>query len=172
MKELHLIYDFSDTPIQFKPLLILGLIALLGIYSYFNNKNKKEEGKILFRTMPADKVRNIASIWCIFSIILFSFMSAFMVKIYFHNVKIYRSGLVRQIEGKVCNYHPMPFGGHDTERFDVQNIHFEFADDILSDGGYHIAASRGGVIKPDLYARITYYSNKQKNIILRLEIER
>jgi hypothetical protein len=63
------------------------------------------------------------------------------------------------VEGKPENYHPMPSEGHDEESFDMQGVHFHYSD-YTSGFGYHNAASKGGVIKPNNYYRITYYPDQ------------
>jgi hypothetical protein len=77
------------------------------------------------------------------------------------------------VEGIPENYHPMPKEGHDTERFDIGGVHFEYSDFIHSAPGYNNAASLGGVIFANNYYRLTYYKLKRyqlKNRILRIEI--
>jgi len=65
----------------------------------------------------------------------------------------------------------MPYGGHDTERFDVNGIHFEYSDFMEGDYGYNNAASCGGAIKEGLKVRIGYFNNGNKNVILKLETQ-
>lgn len=72
--------------------------------------------------------------------------------------------------GNVSNYIPMPFNGHANEKFDVENIHFEFSDYDRSDYGYNNTRSHGGVIKDGIYVKIKYVSSQEKNIILKLEV--
>ncbi len=75
------------------------------------------------------------------------------------------------VEGRVENYHPMPAGGHDTERFTVDNVQFEYSDYDLTDYGYNNAASKGGVIREGLYVKIGFINNGNRNLILKLETE-
>ena len=72
------------------------------------------------------------------------------------------------VEGVVENFHPMPKSGHDTERFTVKNVKFEFSDFDLSKGGFNNTSSHGGPIREGLPVRIAYKNGR----ILKLEIKR
>jgi hypothetical protein len=65
----------------------------------------------------------------------------------------------------------MPEGGHDTERFTVNGVAFEYSDYDLNDYGYNNSATKGGAIKEGLFVRIDYFNKGTKNVILRLETE-
>src|SRR5205814_8525495 len=39
-----------------------------------------------------------------------------------------RDGTASVVKGPVQNFHPMPYSGHDTERFTVGNVHFAYTD--------------------------------------------
>ena len=79
--------------------------------------------------------------------------------------QLLKSRKCQMVEGKVENFHPMPASGHDTERFDVKGVHFEYSDFIVS-AGFNNAASHGGPIREGLPVRICYSDGE----ILRLEI--
>jgi hypothetical protein len=72
-----------------------------------------------------------------------------------------REGLFETVEGPVTN---MTEHGR-TESFTVNGRQFSYSYGD-STSGYHTTAGHGGVIRDDLYVRISYYQNK----ILRLEI--
>lgn len=93
------------------------------------------------------------------------------IKDYFKTKQVFDNKLYKIVEGRVCNYHPMPISGHDTERFDVNGIHFAFSDGDISDYGYNNAAINGGAIKDSLYVQISYFYNGTRNVILKLETE-
>lgn len=78
-----------------------------------------------------------------------------------------RSGKCEVVEGRVENFHPMPRGGHDTERFQVDGTPFSYSDYIVS-AGFNNAASHGGPIREGLQVRICH----QSGVILRLEVAR
>ena len=90
---------------------------------------------------------------------------------YSNTKSIYLEKKYQTTEGTVENYHPMPESGHDSERFTVNGVEFEFSDFDLSDYGYNNAASHGGAIKAGIEVRIGYFNNGHKNVILKLETE-
>lgn len=78
------------------------------------------------------------------------------------------SGGAKVVEGVVENFHPMPAGGHDTERFTVEGVPFAYSDFILVPG-FHNTSSHGGPVRAGLRVRI-HYAGERHNI-LKLEIE-
>jgi len=76
-------------------------------------------------------------------------------------------GKCEVVEGRVENFHPMPSGGHDTERFEVNGTHFSYSDFMVT-AGFNNAASHGGPIREGLQVRICH----QSGVILRLEVAR
>ena len=77
------------------------------------------------------------------------------------------SGNCKVIEGVVSDFHPMPFGGHDTERLTVNGVPFSYSDYIVT-AGFHQSASHGGPMREGLPVRICYADGE----ILRLEVRR
>jgi hypothetical protein len=81
------------------------------------------------------------------------------------------------VEGPVEQFHPMPSGGHDTERFDVAGVHFEYSHWIMSQG-FNQDITVGGPIREGLYVRIHYVDVNRPSsatarsyaMIVRLEI--
>ena len=75
------------------------------------------------------------------------------------------------VEGVVENFHPMPQGGHDTDRFDVSGVHFEYGSAGMSQG-FNQDVTVGGPIRAGLYVRIHYVSvgARHDNVIVRREI--
>jgi hypothetical protein len=69
------------------------------------------------------------------------------------------------VEGTVQNFHPMPYGGHSQETFEVDGMPFHYSD---YDGspGFHTTASHGGPIREGLPVRISFAGTT----ILKLEI--
>jgi hypothetical protein len=80
----------------------------------------------------------------------------------------------RVVEGRVENFHPMPSGGHDTERFDVGDVHFEYSHWSVSQG-FNQDVTVGGPIREGLYVRIRYVdrpplaNGRSDTTIVRLE---
>ncbi|MEN2415330.1 hypothetical protein [Flavobacterium mesophilum] len=101
-------------------------------------------------------------------IIIFVFLVILQTKKIYRTYSILNNGL-KSIEGYVTDFHGMPSSGHDTERFKVRNVKFEFSDFDLTDFGYNNAKSKGGVIDENVYIRLKYYQSKDRNVILKLE---
>jgi hypothetical protein len=79
-----------------------------------------------------------------------------------------RMGQAQIVEGTVEDFHPMPFGGHDTERFRVGGVHFAYSDFVVSPGFNH-TSSHGGPIRQGLAVRIHYRGPEDRATILMLE---
>jgi len=79
----------------------------------------------------------------------------------------YVTGNYSVVEGPVEDFHPMPFRGHQDERFRVRAKSFSYSSFDLT-SCFHSAASHGGPIRPGLDVRI-YFTD---GCILRLEIRR
>jgi hypothetical protein len=73
------------------------------------------------------------------------------------------------VEGIVDSFHPMPYGGHDTERFTVDGVHFSYSDYII-DAGFNRTSSHGGPIRAGLRVRIHYSGDSSRARILKLEV--
>ncbi|GBU19797.1 MULTISPECIES: hypothetical protein [Methylobacterium] len=69
------------------------------------------------------------------------------------------------VEGRVARFHPMPYGGHDRERFEVNGVPFSYSDYIVT-GGFNTSASHGGPIREGLPVRICHVDG----LIVRLEV--
>ena len=147
MEQFEIIYDFGILDVIQKSwfLVIPLLIYWIAINKIRNNKNGEEnliQG--LFRQNEGADNRN-AEIIKYVAIIFFAFLLIMQtIKIY-QSYRMLSSGL-KSIEGYVKNFHGMPSSGHDTERFNVKNVKFEFSDFDLSDFGYNNAKSKGGKI--------------------------
>lgn len=75
------------------------------------------------------------------------------------------------IEGKVENFHPMPYEGHDMESFTVKGIYFEYSD-FVSDYGFNNTSSHGGPIKHNgQEVRLFYFNKDGLNHIIKIEIK-
>jgi hypothetical protein len=74
------------------------------------------------------------------------------------------------MEGTVENFYPESKEGH-GEEFTVQDTLFHYSHFEEGRSGYHQTFSYGGVIRQNLYVRITYYYDGDRNAILKLETE-
>lgn len=72
------------------------------------------------------------------------------------------------IEGVVEQFHPMPYTGHDTERFVVGDVHFAYSDFSVT-AGFNHTSSHGGPIHEGLRVRIHYLGDKSEATIVKLE---
>lgn len=99
-----------------------------------------------------------ASLWT-----LIAFTSTFGD--YRNVTEAYRTGNFSTVEGPVENFRPMPYEGHQSECFSVQNERFCYSDYVIQ-GGFNHSASHGGPIREGLPVRVAYYEGQ----ILRLEV--
>ena len=81
--------------------------------------------------------------------------------------QIYREGRSRLVEGKVENFHPMPYTGHDLESFTVNGVKFNYSDYVITPA-FNNTSSHSGPIREGLQVRIHYWNNA----ILKLEVLR
>lgn len=172
MNNLHLVYDFADQLPRVHIMLVPLLFVTIGIGTFiFHKRYVDPNSTSMFGINKRDYGMFFGILFTLISGVMSLFIVPIMVNEYFHTRTIYNNNQYTTIEGRVENYHPMPEGGHDLEKFDVNGIHFEFSDFDLSDYGYNNAASNGGEIKEGLFVRIGYYNKGNKNIILKLETE-
>jgi hypothetical protein len=78
----------------------------------------------------------------------------------------YRRSQFSVVEGRVTNFRPMPYDGHQDECFSVQSQTFCDSDYVVTPG-FNNSASHGGPIHEGLPVRISYVGNT----IVRLEVE-
>lgn len=172
MQYTHIIYDFADRLPRFGSMLTPLLFVVVGIGFYIYHKKFVECSTTSSSGIDKRKYGMVsgiifASLGGLISIVLIPSM----LGEYFKTKSVYDNKQYQTIEGVVENYHPMPAGGHDSERFTVGGVKFEFSDFDARDYGYNNAASHGGVIKEGLQVRIGYFNNGDKNVILKLETE-
>ena len=79
----------------------------------------------------------------------------------------YVTGKYSVVDGPVEDFHPMPFQGHQNERFRVGAKSFSYSSFDLT-SCFHSAASHGGPIRPGLNVRIFF----TEGCILRLDVRR
>jgi hypothetical protein len=94
--------------------------------------------------------------WGILALLIFFVIAATRFKDYSEVKNVLDQKQYSIVEGRVQEYHPMPAGGHDTERFRVGDLYFTMCDFDYGIMGYNHAASHGGVIKSNLYVKIWY----------------
>jgi hypothetical protein len=77
----------------------------------------------------------------------------------------YRHSQFSVVEGRVTNFRPMPYEGHQDECFSVQSKTFCYSDYSVT-AGFNNSASHGGPIRQRLPIRVSYVGNT----IVRLEV--
>ena len=172
MPRLHLVYsadnDYSDltSPIVVGVVFILFLSAVI---AYFLKKQTIITR--LFEMVAGEEAWNLALVGCLFTGVIFWMIATTDVSSFIRSREVYNSDQMLFVEGRVTDYSPMPPAGHADEYFTVKDVGFNFSDYEEGIGGYHNAASHGGVIRPNLYVKIGYYHTDFRNIILKLETE-
>jgi len=82
-----------------------------------------------------------------------------------------QTGVFSIVEGRVEHFQPGSGAqGQPPERFDVQNVKFEYKDNPV-DCGFSQTSGQGGPVKNGLYVKISYIP-RDPNTILRLEIKK
>ncbi len=171
-RSLHTAYSLKS---DFSNLLFLVAALLLSVVFFFLTKlcfkhvyNEDTPSK-RFRVRLISENKHL-------QILAGSFMiSGFLLLInvlsLYNFVSGYLKNPIKIIEGRVDNFIPMALGGHGEESFEVNKIYFHYSKYQLGLWGYSKTMVDGGIIKPDLYVRITYLENDMRNEILKLETE-
>jgi len=170
MKQFDIIYDFGILEVIRKSwFIIIPMFFYWLVVNRLRNEEDKE-GNLIQNLLSQSKSFDTtkAQIIKYALIIIFVFLVILQTKKIYRTYSILNNGL-KSIEGYVTDFHGMPSSGHDTERFKVRNVKFEFSDFDLTDFGYNNAKSKGGVIDENVYIRLKYYQSKDRNVILKLE---
>ncbi|MDB5201708.1 MAG: hypothetical protein JWQ27_1117 [Ferruginibacter sp.] len=172
MKELKLVYSFAERSPNIGVMILPFVFFIIGLGIFFYSK-KKADNKTPAKSSTYKRIYGMifGVVFALFSGLIGAFVITSNLGAYRATRNIYKTKRFHIVQGKVDNYHPMPEGGHDTERFTVNGVAFKYGDYDVTDYGYNNAASKGGVIKEGLFVRICYFNNGDKNVILRLEIE-
>ena len=142
-------------------LLLIVLFLAVYLVFYFTKKSKSKFQKIFIR------------FWII-SMVTMSTIGIYDKYSYNHNVEQSIKNKTHSIiEGKIKNFHEMPFSGHDTESFSVNNIKFEilFTETTINKKTlfYEYTKNRGGpIVKNGQKVKIHYIENRWKNEIIKL----
>ena len=159
------VYDFGNDSMRISWMLIPIAFIFIGYgISLFNIFSKKSKGR--------NKVYNI-----LFGIIFGTFALFFALMTIPHNFKsyneskdIYDSKKYKIIEGIVKNFKPMPYNGHQNEKFTLNDIDFSYSDFDQSYYGFNNTKSHGGPIDKNKKVRLSYFTSNSKNIILKIEV--
>lgn len=106
----------------------------------------------------------------VFAICLFVLLVSAHIIDYQEKKDMLENNQVLVVEGYVEEYHAMPREGHDTERFKINGVFFEYSNFEVSNG-YNTPACYGGVIKQNgQHLKIKYIVDEVgENIILYIE---
>ena len=147
------------------------LLAVGGIYTFFNalKKNKKEDkdSKDYFSLILG------LAMGIVFTVSSFVRIPNSIEK--FDKIKeLFRNNEYEIVEGKIENFDPMPYSGHQQESFKVAGIPFDYSDFTGNYYGFHNTASHGGPITTNgQEVRIGFITDEYgQNIILKIELKK
>ena len=170
MPDLRLVYDFGNRFPRIGIIIFPLLFILIGLVIFYYHK------KFVKKNNNSNFGINKRTFGIVFGILFASFatlFSAFTITSnlneYYRTKEVYDTKNYKVVEGIVKDFHPMSEGGHDSERFTVNGVPFSYSDYDLTDYGYNNSASKGGAIADDIYVRIGYFDNGNRNVILKLE---
>jgi hypothetical protein len=172
MKPLHTVYDLQNVKLIPGYSVFLLLPFVIGLAMFFYNMFNR--GSETINSLGFNKRKfnmYLGLVLSLFFLSVFGGIYSYQLGIYNTAKDIFNKKEYKIAEGIVKNYHPMPAAGHDTERFDVDGVHFEFSDYVISGIGYNTSASHGGAIKADLYVQLFYITDDGNNEIIKLRTE-
>jgi hypothetical protein len=173
MHHFHIVYSTLDNPPSTTSLtwsyILLALFVCICIALYFGiGRNLKVTLNGGLRVSPFLAV--------IPPVVLFSlfYLSTEKLKIsvYQHDKALLNtnSNELKVVEGNVKDFYPEGKEGH-GEEFTVNGILFHYSHFEEARSGYHQTFLYGGAIRQNLYVKITYYDDGDRNAILKLETE-
>jgi hypothetical protein len=172
MPRLHLAYSVDNDYSVLTLTIILGLVFILFLIPSITYFLKIENiFTRIFERIAGEGAWNFALLGCFVSCSIFCLTAWFAIPTFIQVRELYNNKQFTIVEGRVKDYSPMPYQGHAHEYFTVKGVAFSFSDYDGTYGGYHNAASHGGIIRPNLYVRIGYYHSGITNIIFKLETE-
>jgi hypothetical protein len=161
MNDYNIVYDYSEETMNFDWLLgVVFILAGFGI-TYYQYKTK---GKITaYKGIFGICFMGVATLWTVW-------VGYIQFSGYIQAHKIIKQKTYTVVEGDIGNFDPMPASGHKHESFTVQGVRFEYSDFEIVEG-FNNTKSHGGPIRGNgQKVRITYYTVRDRNLILKLEI--
>ncbi|SDE76231.1 hypothetical protein SAMN05216464_10993 [Mucilaginibacter pineti] len=174
MHHLHSVYNtVNDSPRSTLQLVIRCVVFLLAIsFCIMMYLRKGRNAVVTLR--GGGKVNPFLFALVPITIFFLMFLSTDILEInvYRHDKALLNSNSkeLKILEGTVKNYYPESKEGH-GEEFTVQDTLFHYSHFEEGRSGYHQTFLYGGVIRQNLYVRITYYYDGDRNAILKLETE-
>ncbi len=159
----RLVYDVSARPPELWASGLGLLFVVIGavLWRYRHRTTRYEALAPWMRTAFAGGFLGFAVLWT-------TVASVSLVSEYLTARRALRDETALVVEGTVDEFHPMPAAGHDTERFVVKGVRFEYSDFVVS-SGFNNTSSHGGPIRAGLPVRIHYLA-EARPLILKLEI--
>lgn len=173
MHHLHTVYNtIYDSPKSGLNLLIISSIFLLIVaFCIMMYRGRGRNAVLTLNTGNKGNPYLLILIPTTFVYLLFGGIDLSEISIYKRDKAFLNSNQVKVVEGDVTDFHAMPDNGHGYEYFYVAGIGFQYSKYEEAIGGYHTTALDGGIIKPNLYIRISYEPTDFRNIILKIETD-
>ena len=172
MHHLHTVYSTLDNPPSLSSLtmgyILLVLFVCFCVAMYFKFRDLKVRLNGGFKVSPFLAIIPPAVILSFF----FLSTEKLTIDVYQHDKALLNSNSkeLKTVEGPVMNYFPESKEGH-GEEFTVQDTLFHYSHFEEGRSGYNRTFLYGGFIRQNLYVRITYYYDGDRNAILKLETE-
>ena len=173
MHHLHTVYSTLDNPPSTSSLtmgyIFLALFVCFFVAMYFKFRDLKVRLNGGFKVSPFLAVIPPVVIFSLF----FLGTEKLTIDVYQHDKALLNSNSkeLKVVEGNVKDYYSEPKDGHGNEEFTVQGVLFHYSHYEEGRSGYNKTFWYGGVIRQNLYVRITYYYDGDRNAILKLETE-
>jgi len=150
----HTVFTVLQKRMPLQPFAILGVIFVVVTIAAVITIVRRKAGLVL-----------VLVVYAAFLVVAVSLFPSGLRDMYRNAKDAYIHGRYSVIEGTVANFHPMPYSGHEEERFSVSGVDFSYSDYILVPC-FNNTASHGGPIREGLRVRIAYSGN----CILKLEV--
>jgi hypothetical protein len=164
-----LVFDAANEPLPWN-VLVLGLTLVgVGVVLWMTRHRPPLWPPRSLWSNPGAR-KWFASLWLAFAVLWTAAGSIAAFRSVLSARSALRDRTTSVVEGPVEDFHPMPYAGHDTERFTVQGVSFEYSDFAETTGGFHHTRSHGGPISGGVFVRIHYDGSPRHARILRLEV--
>ncbi|SRR6266436_6128365 len=150
-----LVFDLANKGLDWSSLITGLIIFAFGLVAIWMEKLRV--GSIV--------IKRIGYVMCAVGllVVVFLFGDSYVGKA--EGVKALRSRNYSTAEGRVHDFHPMPYEGHAEESFTVAGHRFSYSD-YVETHCFNNTSSHGGPMREGLLVRISY----SDNCILRIEV--
>jgi hypothetical protein len=166
-----LVFDATNAPLPWGVLWEALIFVGIGAVLWLTRNRVWPWERTAWKTRPAGRTW-FAGLWLGFALFAATSTSIGAFRSVFSARRALRDGTARVVDGPVLNFHPMPYEGHDTERFTVRDVAFEYSGYESSPASFHHARSHGGPITEGVFVRIHYDGSLRDARILKLEVRR